>query len=68
MKMYLHPILRLEKTSLAGDAFESDSTKAELLRKRLAEVKSIKIHPVLSKYRRKINKCLKGAKVWQEGR
>ena len=36
----MHPALRLEKTSLAGDAVVSDTTKAESLRKRLAEVRN----------------------------
>ena len=39
LEIYLHPALRLEETSLAGDAVVSDTTKAESLRKRLAEVR-----------------------------
>ena len=74
--MNLHPILRLEMTSLPGDAFESDSTKTELLTKRLAEVKVIikvlniiQCFPTLERRRFdfKENQCLKGAKVRKEG-
>ena len=46
---------RLEKTSLAGDAVVSDTTKAESLRKRLAEV-SVHQVPVLFKSVRNFSK------------
>ena len=61
----------MEKKGLAGDVIVSDATKAESLRKRLAEVRMChctKMHPVLSKSVRNlikrfdfnVNLCLTG--------
>ena len=72
LEIYLHPALRLEETSLAGDAVVSDTTKAESLRKRLAEVSyqnppSEKTFRKVSQYLTQVFKVFNtGAKVWQE--